>query len=679
MAEGLGVYTEGLDQLKEEVTCPLCLGIFEDPKKLSCDHIYCRVPCLEGLVFRSRNGIIVCPECRRVTQAPGNDVSKLPTAFHINRLKEVYRTLEYSARNSSTSTAAPHCKKHGSQTLDLYCETCQELTCRDCILADRQHTDHNYSYIGEIVAVHKEAVLTKLAITEQLQQQVCQALNEVVAIKGRIVDQKVDISEDINTSFDAVIAVLQSKRQNLLHDVGEIIHKKLQAIGSQEEELRAAQSDLKELTCSIRMKVEKEKDVDFIMGRQKTMDRIAEVTGRFENLSLGPVEVPDVAVHIVSPQEIETMCLHFPYKLADPSRCTAKGKGLQYVNMEEVSVLNLYLVDIQGNPCVGKQPVTVELTSVRDGTVTVQEATAYCKFPGQYELTYKPETTRGRHELRVKISGAHIQKTPFRIFIRQLPSQMKKPVATIHDIIAPTGIAKLPNGCLVVAEIEADRASLFDSQLRKTSVIKDLAKPAGVAADHQSNIYISTSADCQVHKFNEEGIRMESVGGKGTKAGKFNFSNGNTVSKDNTLFVCDGGNHRIQAFDANLKFLTSFGKNGTKNGCFDMPSDISTDKDGNVFVVDQLNDRVQVLTKDGKFIRIIGNGQLNHPVGIHVDRDAELVYVGNFEGGDVSVFHTDGKFICSLGSRYLQQPRGITSDEDGFLYVCDAVGKVLVF
>ena len=680
MAEGPGVYTKGLDQLKEEVTCPLCLGIFDEPKKLSCDHIYCKAPCLEGLVLRSGNGTIVCPECRRVTQAPGNDVSKLATAFHINRLKEVYQTLESTARHSSASTAAPHCKKHPPQPLDLYCESCQELTCRDCILADHQHADHKYGYVCEVVAGHKEAVLTKLAIAGQLQQQVCQALNEVVAIKGRIADQRVAISGEVNTSFDAIIAVLQRKRQNLLDDIGETIHKKLQAIGSQEEELRAAQGDLKELTSSVKMKVEKDKDVDFITGRQQTVGRIADVTGRFQNISLGPVEVPDVAVHIVSAQEIETMCRHFRYKLADPTRCTAKRKGFHCVNMEEESVLSLYLVDSQGNPCIGEQPVTVELTSIRDGMVSVLEVTAYCKSPGQYDLLYKPEATRGRHELSVKISGAHIQNSPFHIFIRKLPSQMKKPIAVIQDIVAPTGIAKLPNGRLVVAEIDANRASIFDSQLRKTAVIKDLARPAGVAADHQSNIYISTSADCQVHKFNEEGVRMESVGGKGTKAGKFDFSNGNTISEDNTLFVCDSHNHRIQVFDANLKFLTLFGKNGTKNGCFDNPSDIRTDKDGNVYVVDQCNDRVQVLTKVGKFIRIIGTGQLHNPVGIHVDRDAELVYVGNFFGGDVSVFHTSGKFICSLGNRYIKHPCGITTDVDGFVYVCDhAAGKVLVF
>ena len=49
--------------------------VFEDPKILSCHHIYCKAPCLEGLALRSGNGTILCPECRKITPVPGKDVS----------------------------------------------------------------------------------------------------------------------------------------------------------------------------------------------------------------------------------------------------------------------------------------------------------------------------------------------------------------------------------------------------------------------------------------------------------------------------------------------------------------------------------------------------------------------------------------------------------------------------
>ena len=71
------------------------------------------------------------------------NVNNLPKAFHINRLKEVYKEMEDSSKQANK---VPYCRKHHNQPLALYCETCEELTCRDCVLADQQHTDHKYSY-----------------------------------------------------------------------------------------------------------------------------------------------------------------------------------------------------------------------------------------------------------------------------------------------------------------------------------------------------------------------------------------------------------------------------------------------------------------------------------------------------------------------------------------------------
>ena len=44
--------------LEKEVTCPLCLDILQEPKKLPCDHVYCKA-CLQRLANRSFNAAIV--------------------------------------------------------------------------------------------------------------------------------------------------------------------------------------------------------------------------------------------------------------------------------------------------------------------------------------------------------------------------------------------------------------------------------------------------------------------------------------------------------------------------------------------------------------------------------------------------------------------------------------------
>ena len=158
MAERGDVFTESTEKIKEEITCALCLDILEQPRILPCYHVYCK-SCLETMESTSGGGgMVSCPECRRIVQLPGNNTTNLPTAFHINRLKEIYFSMEkmptIQDQHEETDSASDEieqksvpCPKHRSQTLDLYCKTCKKLVCRDCIIFDQFHAEHNYTHV----------------------------------------------------------------------------------------------------------------------------------------------------------------------------------------------------------------------------------------------------------------------------------------------------------------------------------------------------------------------------------------------------------------------------------------------------------------------------------------------------------------------------------------------------
>ena len=244
MAEGLGVTPpKGLERFQGEITCPLCLGIYEEPKTLPCQHIYCK-DCLEGLARQSRNGTVVCPECRSVAQIPGNNASTFPTAFHINRLKEVYEAMAVPAGEHY------HCQEHQAQALDLYCETCQKLVCRDCIIANCQPNSHRHGYISKVTPAHREAVLKNLEPVEQLNSQIAALSKQAASTKSRIVEQGVSVSREINRSIDILIGILEQQRQTLLQTTEEITRRKVTAISAQEEKLRATNDELTEIVES---------------------------------------------------------------------------------------------------------------------------------------------------------------------------------------------------------------------------------------------------------------------------------------------------------------------------------------------------------------------------------------------------------------------------------------------
>jgi len=94
-------------------------------------------------------------------------------------------------------------------------------------------------------------------------------------------------------------------------------------------------------------------------------------------------------------------------------------------------------------------------------------------------------------------------------------------------------------------------------------------------------------------------------------------------------YISDGYiNSRIAKVDKDGNWLKSWGEPGDKPGQFDTPHSIALDAQGNVYVADRGNHRIQVFDGDGKFLRqmiidlpvdpnarpVIGN-QTDHPSG----------------------------------------------------------------
>ncbi len=95
------------------------------------------------------------------------------------------------------------------------------------------------------------------------------------------------------------------------------------------------------------------------------------------------------------------------------------------------------------------------------------------------------------------------------------------------------------------------------------------------------------------------------------------------------ILVADSGNHRVQIFEANGKFVKTFGKVGSRDGQLNTVSGLFIDSMSNIFVVDRLNHRLQVFDRYCRFLRSIGlgegkaPGQLNHPFSCCVNKISE--------------------------------------------------------
>jgi tripartite motif-containing protein 2/3/tripartite motif-containing protein 71 len=67
------------------------------------------------------------------------------------------------------------------------------------------------------------------------------------------------------------------------------------------------------------------------------------------------------------------------------------------------------------------------------------------------------------------------------------------------------------------------------------------------------------------------------------------------------VIVSDWGNHRVQVFNLDGKFLTQIGKQGTGPGEFKRPLGVAIDEKGNIVIVDEGNNRLQLFRSDFSF------------------------------------------------------------------------------
>lgn len=82
-----------LQDVKETITCGICLQLFTDPRGLSCGHTYCLV-CLKG--YQDTKSNKECPVCRALTIPVREQLDNIPVNKLAAELVDLVHTHEPS-------------------------------------------------------------------------------------------------------------------------------------------------------------------------------------------------------------------------------------------------------------------------------------------------------------------------------------------------------------------------------------------------------------------------------------------------------------------------------------------------------------------------------------------------------------------------------------------------------
>lgn len=205
-----------------------------------------------------------------------------------------------------------------------------------------------------------------------------------------------------------------------------------------------------------------------------------------------------------------------------------------------------------------------------------------------------------------------------------------------------------------------------------------LRLPQAVSVDANGNIYVADTGNHRIQKFDSQGRFLTMIGGFGWTHEQ--FQRPVDICADNNLdvFIADYENRRIARCDKELHWITTFSARETENEKLRLgfPVAVGISIHSDLFIVDAENRRILKLNTQrvpelsfGDFDW--GQGVLLEPVSLCVSRD-DRVYVSDRQAGRISVYDYFGTFLYNWGETNIKQPAGLCMDERGVLWVADS-------
>ena len=654
-----------LKNLKEHVTCSICLDTFTEPKTIACLHTFCCECLKRHALTTQREGKFRCPECQGEVSVSERGFDQLPTGFLQNSLLGL---LAVQQSSDGSEISCGNCRKKSVET--SFCFECGTFMCLDCVnahelLRNVAFDGHKVRRTKHFQAEDYEALLKRQSFCSQqyhereltrffcLECQTCVCQVCVVTdhrnhdmdpldkaadhVKATIItgtemmNEKRDICSNVVREFEQIIVDLETNISTAKCKVSEAAEQIIAKIREREretinalestrvsrtEKLSSLKTQVQSLVKQINQAIEfaenlvqRSSSSDILQSKKSLEERFKDL-----NESLVPTLPVSAFVRFVSTLEPESLILGF----VATSEPEAQENDFQAGVEAELIGLNIEPAEKVGSLMTSKR---------EDGTFQVSFTP---KVPGSYNV-----------QLAVN-AGKLSPKTIFagRIQVKQRRFE-------------------------VVGELDL-----------KGETIQN---PRSIAVNSKSSLIAVTdySGHC-ILLFDGEGNYLRKIGCKGPSVGQLNTPCGITFINDSEILVADQLNHRIQQFNVKTgKAVRAFGKRGEGVGEFRNPVGIFMDGEERIIVADLNNDRIQVFTKEGELVFSFGPGTLKDPTACIVHQNTFIVSdTGNH---CLKIFDGSGNLLRRIGEKgeaggELNWPRDLSIEKSGShhnILVCD--------
>ena len=321
------------------------------------------------------------------------------------------------------------------------------------------------------------------------------------------------------------------------------------------------------------------------------------------------------------------------YKVDKPVGVTASSNGERIYASESGGELTVKIFDRDGDLINNFVPpgttsldrAPVYLTLDTQGAVYVtdrmQNAIFVYNADGDYlDSILSPDLTLSQY-LNQHMNGALPEGTTFYynefsgMVILTQPGQTEPQALPAPDLTPwdPLGVRFDQNGNLLVTVVTNHTVRIFPDFAVDSSPLLDfkpqtlsfggygqeagqLLFPNIAVVDSRGRIYVTDGNNGRVSAWDQTGTYLFDFA-KGTGESALNLPRGAFIDGRDRLYVVDAVGQTVRVYDVSKdtpEFLFTFGDFGVDDGMFNYPNDIFVDDTGRIYIADRENNRVQV-------------------------------------------------------------------------------------
>ena len=683
-----------LKNLKQQVTCSICLDTYTEPKTISCLHTFC-CECLEKHARRNhKQGKFRCPECQAEIDLPeGNRFDRLPNSFFHKSLLSLLAVRQSGDASSITCSQCrksnpqmyycfdcgrfmcpdcfnahqllsatfeghkvtpvkdfkaedyeallkrqPFCSQqfHEREITRFFCCQCEVCICQICIVTD--HQNHKVVLLDKAAHEEKCNITSGAKMIKKNESELCEVIKQFEETISKLERNVATAKRGVSQAAEQMIAEIREREREAIESLETTRVTRLERINSAKQEVESLMKQMNQAAEFAENLVQRSSSTDIMQNKKTLKQKFEELRG---------VQVPKhhqtTFIKFIAASRVEDLKLGFievTPRSADANRSVLEGldQSFQAGVEAEFTLCPKTSEGKMSKQADLKDQVEFLIEPAKDVTnVIVTE-----KEDGNLQLKFTTKVP-GAYSIEVKINGDKLPTFPFTVQVK---------------------------------ERELVRVGELNLKLFPGDTLQGLY---GIAVNKKGETAVTDTDGHCVYVFDKDGNCVRKTGSNGEKAGQFQFPRGVSYLNDNEILVADEDNHRIQQINIQTGTVVErFGKCGAGKGEFKEPYDVCLDDEGRIVVTEFGNNRIQLMSKEGESIFTFGDSgpeKLNGPPSCIPYK--KMFFVSDRGNKCIKAFDQSGTFLYKFGKKGNQDgqfniPWGIFVDSSNNVLVCDS-------